>query len=71
MVPQVAVGETTGCQTEHQKPAEQGLHGRIGESQPAGTLSVDLDQFVDTAERVFADGTVLADPLDVQQTSIG
>ena len=71
MVPQVAVGETTGCQTEHHEHAEQRLHCGVGESQPTGTLPVDLDRFVDTAERVFADGTVLADPLDVQQTSIG
>ena len=71
MVPQVAVGKTSGQQTKHQQCAEQGLHGHVGEAQAAGTLPIDLDRFIDTAERVFADGTVLADPLDVQETSVG
>src|SRR6187455_2588015 len=50
---------------------EKGLHGRVREAQTAGSLSADLDRLIDTAERVFAHGTVLADPLDVQETSIG
>jgi hypothetical protein len=47
------------------------LHGHVGEPQGAGALPSDLDRFVDPAERVFAEGTVLADPLDVQGTSVG
>ena len=71
VVPQVAVGKTPRQQTKHQQRAEQRLHGRVGETQAAGPLPIDLDRFIDTVERVFADGTVLADPLDVQQTSVG
>src|SRR5512135_3652302 len=71
MAPEIAAGETTGEQSEHQHRAEKGLHGRVREAQTAGSLSADLDRLIDTAERVFAHGTVLADPLDVQETSIG
>ena len=71
MVPQVAGGETTRQETKHQQRAEQRLHRQVGEAQAAGPLTIDLDRFVHTAERVFADGAVLADPLDVQETSIG
>ena len=71
MVPQIAVGKTTGQQTKHQQRAEQRLHRHVGEAQSTGPLPIDLDRFIDTAERVFADGTVLADPLDVQETSVG
>ena len=67
----VAVGETPRQETEHQQRAEQRLHRHVGEPQAAGPLPIDLDRFIDTAERVFADGTVLADPLDVQETSVG
>src|SRR5262249_20528914 len=71
MVPQVAVGKTSGQQTKHQKRAEQSLHQHVGEAQGAGALSLDLDRLMDRAECVFADGTVLADPLDVEETSVG
>ena len=60
-----------GKQTKHQQRAEQRLHGHVGEAQAAGPLPIDLDRFIDPVERVFADGTVLADPLDVQETSVG
>jgi hypothetical protein len=70
-VPQVAVGETSGQETEHQQRAEQRLHRHVGEPQAAGALPTDLDRFIDTAERVLADGTVLADSLDVEKTSVG
>ena|SRR6516165_1673301 len=66
MVPQVAVGKTSGQKTKHQKGAEQGLHGFVSESQTAGSLPIDLDRFIDPVECVFSQGTILADPLDVQ-----
>src|SRR4051794_22125293 len=70
-VPQVAVGKTSGQETKHQQRPEQGLYRNIGEVQGAGALPIDLDRFIDAAERAFADGTVLADPLDVEETSVG
>ena len=51
--------------------AEQCLHGRIGEVQTAGPLPIDLDWIIDPVERIFAQRTILADPLDVQETSVG
>ena len=62
IVPQVAVGKTSGQETKHQQRAEQGLHRHVGEVQGAGALPIDLDWFIDTAERVFAD-VALADVL--------
>ena len=34
-------------------------------------MPIDLDWIIDPVERVFAKGTVLADPLDVQETPVG
>jgi hypothetical protein len=47
------------------------LHRHVGEGQGAGALPFNFDRFIDTAERVLAEGTILADPLDVQETSVG
>src|SRR5512135_2884327 len=44
---------------------------RSAKRNPTGPLSLDLNRSIDLAERVFADGAVLADPLDVQETSVG
>jgi hypothetical protein len=71
MIPLIAGGETPRQQTEDQQRPERCLHGHIGESQTAGPLPIDLDRFIHPMERVRAHGAVLADPLDVQQTSIG
>jgi hypothetical protein len=66
MVPQVAGGEIPRQQPEDQHRAEQRLQGHVGESQTAGPLPIDFDRPIDPMERLFAHGTVLADPLDVQ-----
>src|SRR5262249_23202751 len=71
IVPQVAAGENTGEQAETQQGTEQGWQGKVGEWHPAGMLPLDLDRLIDPAKRVFADAAILADPLDIQETSIG
>ena len=71
MVSQFAVGKTSGQETKHQKGAEQGLYGCVGEPQSAGSLSINLDRFINPVECVFSKGAILADPLDVQKTSVG
>jgi hypothetical protein len=60
MVPQVAGRKTAGQQPEYQQRAEQRLHRQVGETQAAAPLSIDLDRFIDTTERVFADGAVVS-----------
>src|SRR3954465_6696968 len=69
-VPQVAVGETSGQETKYQQRAEEGLHRPVGEPQAAGALPIDLDRPIDAAERVLADGTVLADPSAREETAV-
>ena len=71
MVAQVAVGKTPRQQTKHQQRAEQRLHGHVGETQGTGPLPIDLDRFIDPTERVFADRAIVAESLDVQETSVG
>ena len=54
-----------------QQRAEEGLDRRVGESQTAGPLPIDLDRIVDPVKRALAQGTILADPFDVQETPVG
>src|SRR4051812_11209211 len=63
VVPQVAVGETPGQETEYQQRTEQRLDGRVGESQTTGSLPIDPDRIVDPMASVLPQGTTPADPL--------
>jgi len=47
------------------------LYGRVGKGQRAGALTVDRHGLVDLTKRVFAHGAIVADRLDVQETSVG
>ena len=47
------------------------MHGHVGEGQTACSLSIDFDRSIDPLERTFANGAILADPLDVYKTSVG
>src|SRR5262249_27047085 len=69
VVAQVAVGKTPGQQTKHQQRTQERLYGSVSETEGAGPLTVDHDGLIDPTEGVLAEGTVLADALDVQQTS--
>ena len=56
---------------KHHQRAEESLYGHVGVPQPTGSLPIDLDRFINPLECVFSEGTILADPLDVQETSVG
>src|SRR2546430_15506528 len=50
---------------------QQSLHPRISKAQRCRTLSIDHDRSLQVLERCFADEAVVADALDVEQTSVG
>src|SRR5437588_341249 len=50
---------------------QQPLHPRISKAQRCRTLSIDHDRSLQVLERCFADEAVVADALDVEQTSVG
>src|SRR3990172_2295555 len=68
---QLAVGEATGTQSEEQESQEEGLDARIPEAETGGALAVDALGVLDALKRVFAERTVMAEALDVEQTSVG
>ena len=68
---QVAIAKPLGQQTEQQEETEQGLHSGIGEAQGGGALLVGGDGLIELLERRFAEGTIMAERLDVEETSVG
>jgi hypothetical protein len=50
---------------------QEPLHPRVGEAQPGHPLPVDHDGVDDRGERPLTGGQAVADPLDVEQTSVG
>src|SRR5579871_2154041 len=71
VIAQVAVGKTSGQQTKHQQCTQERLHGAVREAQGASPLFIDRYRLIEPAEGVLAQGAILADRLDVQQTSVG
>ena len=67
---EVAVAPAVGQQAKHHQHAEERVDDRVGEAQGGGPLTLDGDRS-STGERVFADRAIVADPLDVQETSVG
>jgi hypothetical protein len=63
--------ETLRQQTEQQEETEQGLPDGIGEAQGGGALPVWRDWPIELLEGSFAKGTIMAERLDVEQTSVG
>jgi hypothetical protein len=47
------------------------LDSGVGEAKARDTLSVDHGRSFQLSERLFADGAVMANSLDVEQTSVG
>jgi hypothetical protein len=68
---QVARGEALRQQPKQGESAEQGEDPRIEPSQRRHALPVDHDRPLDACERRVADRAVVAESLDVQQTSVG
>ena len=70
MLPQVALMETPGKRRNTSNAVKSCQHIRISESQCRGPLATHLDRFGHLTERVFAHRAVVADSLDVQETSL-
>ena len=68
---QLRAGEPMRLQNETHDGREQGLRVRVGVAQGTGALAVLHDRPVHLLERAFAEMTVVADALDVQQTPVG
>jgi hypothetical protein len=68
---QVAIGKTLGEKTKKQQGQEQGEYGGVAETHPAGTLPVNFRGLNELAKRRFTKGRVMAELLDVQETSVG
>jgi len=56
---------------EQHQGVEKGLGTHFVEAQRRGTLHTDFDGVGHLIESVFADGAVVRDGLDVEQTSVG
>jgi hypothetical protein len=67
----VSVGETTGQQMQDKDGGEQGSYSGVVQSQRRGALVVDALRTVDVLELSFAERRVVAQLLDVEQTSVG
>ena len=67
----VFVGEPLGQQTIEDQHAQERLHTRIGEGQGGHALVADDLGPRDLLERVVAEEAIVAELLDVEQTSIG
>src|SRR3972149_118686 len=53
------------------KTSSRRLDARVGEAQGGGPLPLDRDRLGDAGERGFSNRAVVADSLDVQETSVG
>ena len=72
MVTEVVVGESAGQQPEHAEGCEQGLDSRIGEAYPGHALTgVGDDGLGEGGQGGGSVGGVVAESLDVEQTSVG
>lgn len=72
MLPEVSIGEALWEQPEENEGREECKDTAITEAKSRGALLF-IDSYgpVNATERVFANEAVVADPLDVQETSIG
>ena len=68
---QLCIGEALRLDAEHHQCVEQRLGAGIAKAQRRGALPIDFDGAYHLIESVFADGAVVRDGLDVEQTSVG
>src|SRR6185436_2463780 len=68
---EIFVGETVDLEGEHNKNAEKRLDPPVIEAERRDSLSIYLERLNDLLERILADCTVVADSLDVEETSVG
>jgi hypothetical protein len=65
------VSETKRQEEVEQQDAQQSLHTWVGKAEPRSTGTVHHDGTFQLMKRVFADGAVVADSLDVERRSVG
>src|SRR5947208_3479740 len=63
--------KSSGHEHKHQQGVQERLDPLLPIAQSRDPLILDLNRLVDLRKRRFPQGTVLADLLDVQQTSVG
>ena len=68
---QLCVGEALRLHAEQHQGVEQRLGAGIAKAQRRGALPIDFDGAYHLIESVFADGAIVRDGLDVEQTSVG
>ena len=68
---QVTIGEPLGEKTKEQQRQEQGQHSRVAETHSAGTPPINFRRLDELAKRRLIEGRVVAELLDVQETSVG
>ena len=71
MSAEIAVGEPVGQEAEHDDGGKQGVDSRVGESECGRALTADDGGSGEVGEGGFTNGGVVADSLDVEETSIG
>ena len=69
--PELGGSESVGQQPEDDERAEEGLDAGIGEAQGREPLIGDHLGALHLLEGCFAEGTVVAESLDVEETSVG
>ena len=68
---EIVVTPAVGQQPKHHQQAQERLDDGVGEPQGGRSLPLDGHRPGDPGERRFTDRAVVADPLDVQETSVG
>ena len=71
MLEQVPVRKASRQEAKEDQRQQQGQHPGVPKAQGRGPLLGHLPGALQSAESVFAEGRVRADPLDVQKTSVG
>lgn len=71
MLAQIPVGEAPREQTKQEQGGEEHQHSRIPETQGRGALLAHLHRLMNRLKGRFAQAAIMADSLDVQQTSVG
>lgn len=69
--PQFVIGEAQRQKPKGNECAEQGLHAWIGEAQSRDPLPSNRQRLADLLKGIFSQKAIVADLLDVQQTSVG
>ena len=69
MLAQMAVSKSVLDENKQQQDMQHPLHPRVSEAQCCRALSIDQDRSLQVLEGCFADEAVVADALDVKQTS--